>query len=161
MKLPSYLRERVAGFTGTQHGMEIQQSRMFLHVLRWLRPTGWHHGDCVGSDAESHRFVQDRSPTTELHVHPPNKVKKRAYCLGDVLHARKDYLPRNDDIVQLSDYLVATPRGPEKDNPRSGTWYTIRQARRTNKPIIILWPSGKVTFEPTAVVQASVFSRRK
>jgi hypothetical protein len=37
------------------------------------------------------------------------------------------------------------PSGPER--LRSGTWATVRYARKLRKPITILWANGEVTEE--------------
>jgi len=55
-------------------------------------------------------------------------------------------LERNSDIVADSDLLLATPRFYEEEL-RSGTWATVRRARKANKPLIIVWPNGKVDWE--------------
>jgi hypothetical protein len=41
--------------------------------------------------------------------------------------------------------LAACPKGPEER--RSGTWATVRYARKTGKPVVIFWPDGTVTEE--------------
>ena len=58
----------------------------------------------------------------------------------------KPPLERNCDIVLDGDLLIATPHGYQEEM-RSGTWYTIRQARKRGKKIIIVWPNGSQTCE--------------
>ena len=55
----------------------------------------------------------------------------------------KKYLDRNHDIVDASAEMLALPSGPEKMRG-SGTWATIRYARRTRVPLLICWPDGRV-----------------
>ena len=57
------------------------------------------------------------------------------------MHPAKDYLVRNHDIVDVCDVLVATP-GQKEEQIRSGTWATIRYARKIRKQIIIVYPDG-------------------
>jgi hypothetical protein len=51
-----------------------------------------------------------------------------------------DYRARNERIVELSDRLVALPEYPEDDHwsRRSGTWMTVRIARRAGKPVAVV-----------------------
>lgn len=57
----------------------------------------------------------------------------------------KPYLVRNKDIVNASEGMLAAPRGPEE--LRSGTWSTIRYARKCRKKVLIMWPDGSETWE--------------
>jgi len=46
---------------------------------------------------------------------------------------------RNEQLVAQADQVWAFPdRAEGKDNPRSGTWMTIRMARRANKLTLLL-----------------------
>ena len=42
----------------------------------------------------------------------------------------KSYLHRNIDIIKNSSLLIACPVDKNKEELRSGTWSTIRQARK-------------------------------
>lgn len=55
------------------------------------------------------------------------------------------YLARNCVIVDEADILLACPKGPEEQ--RSGTWATVRYARKQNKRIVIVYPDGTITTE--------------
>ena len=50
----------------------------------------------------------------------------------------KPYLKRNEDIVNKCDVLIACPIDKNKEILRSGTWATIRKARKLNKTIYLL-----------------------
>jgi hypothetical protein len=54
------------------------------------------------------------------------------------------YLARDAAIVETSDILIGCS-GTNKEVRRSGTWATIRCARRTKTPHYIVWPSGIVS----------------
>ena len=73
-------------------------------------------------------------------IHPPNIKDKRAFC-NDYRFSfpEKPYLERNHDIVDNSDVLIATPK-ESVEQIRSGTWATIRYAKKLNKPIMIMEP---------------------
>jgi len=63
-------------------------------------------------------------------------------------------MARNRDIVAASDALLAAPEGPEASYPRSGTWATVRMARRAGLPIQIVWPDGRIETDPDQGDQA-------
>jgi hypothetical protein len=54
---------------------------------------------------------------------------------------------RNHDIVDETELLIACP-GELAEAVRSGTWATVRYARKLGRPIVIFWPDGSVTGEP-------------
>ena len=125
-------QEMIIGFTGTRKGMTSHQ----MIVLSGILQTGdeFHHGDCVGADAEAHDIA--RCEGCRIVIHPPDNDKYRAFCIGTREELEKPYLERNHDIVDACDLLVATPDGPEAQ--RSGTWATIRYAREVGKEVKIL-----------------------
>lgn len=129
------------GFTGTRQRLTEQQVCTLERELQKLFGEGYHtfhHGDCVGADELAHSLAVRLGFRTE--VHPPNKSEYQAHCEGDVVHTPKPYMQRNQDIVNASDILVATPKGPTEH--RSGTWATINMARRADLGIIIIKSSG-------------------
>lgn len=136
-------KHRHVGFTGTQLGMTDYQISQFVEVLKYLEPLTLHQGDCIGADDQANTIAR------ELYIyticHPPIKNSKRAFTECDEYMEPKDYLERNHDIVDESTVLISTPKGMEEEL-RSGTWATIRYARRTDKPVIIIWPTGGMTY---------------
>lgn len=106
-----------------------------------------HHGDCIGADFDCH--VMAKEIGVRIIVHPPTNPKKRAFCQVDRpedLLPTKDYRPRNYAIVDASRVLIATPKTMSEEH-YSGTWLTVRYARRKHKQIRIVWPDGTVTKE--------------
>lgn len=103
----------------------------------------FHHGDCIGADEQAHSMALLLG--YEIVVHPPVSPKKRAYCQGATLyHSERGYLDRNHDIVDASDFMIATPKDME-DVPRgSGTWATIRYATKTRVNLLIVYPDGQI-----------------
>ena len=81
--------------------------------------------------------------------HPPIVEYKRAFCNRDTYKNRnilppKDYLVRNQDIVNSCDVLFATPKDDE-EVLRSGTWATIRRGKKAGKKVIVVY-TNKVEF---------------
>jgi hypothetical protein len=140
------------GFTGTQEGMTDEQKVFFKSLMREYQPTEFHHGDCIGSDTEAHDIVWDlitlEGMNCKIVVHPPEDESKRAFA-GDqeiavVVLPPKPYINRNHDIVNATDILVATPR-QFTEVVRSGTWATIRYARKSRGgKVMIVRPDGVI-----------------
>ena len=127
------------GFTGSRTGMTIQARKTFEEFLKTITIDEFHHGDCIGCDAEAHEIVSSKGITTIIH--PPTNSKARAFCLGNSILPAKEYLKRNQDIVNCTDVLIAfTPT--KEEIVRSGTWSTIRYAKKQKKHIIIFHPDG-------------------
>lgn len=127
------------GFTGTQGQMTSNQVLQVIRLLENLKPSEVHHGDCVGSDAFFHKLVRQTLPQTLIVIHPPFDPKKRAFCEGDLILEAKPYLERNHDIVNQTSALIATPK-TQHEVLRSGTWATIRTAKKLNKNLYIVLP---------------------
>lgn len=139
------------GFTGTQRGMTEAQKQTVESFLRSSGATEFHHGDCIGADAQAAYIAGEVGICT--FVHPPEDQHKRArFVSGEVPTTFYDplpYLERNHSIVDCTDVLLATPK-TNKEELRSGTWATIRYAIRislraqsnTTKSVIIIYPDG-------------------
>lgn len=139
------------GFTGTQQGMTIEQKRKLAKLIDGYKNgkaiiQEFHHGDCVGADEEADFIAL--SIMIPRVVHPPIEEKKRAFCRGGdiIFRVTKPYLERNHDIVDETDCLIATPK-EDVEQLRSGTWATIRYARKKHKPVFIILPNGKIVVQ--------------
>lgn len=152
------------GFTGTQVGMRVRQLRsvgqaILCHCLIEYLPVEFHHGDCIGADEQAHMLA--RALWFKVFVHPPEDRSKRAYCTvsqPDRIAIPKPYLLRNKDIVDQTEVLIAAPKGEEEQ--RSGTWATIRYARKLNRPTYICYPDGRLVFE-NVPTQSEIWARKK
>jgi hypothetical protein len=118
--------------------MTPDQKVLVFALLDGIDGLELHHGDCVGADADAHAIA--RALRARVVVHPPWVTKKRAFCHGNETRDPLPYLERNHHIVDETDMLIATPRGPEL--LRSGTWATVRYARQQGKVIVIIEPGG-------------------
>jgi hypothetical protein len=103
-----------------------------------------HHGDCIGADADFHTIALSRG--LSIVIHPPENPVKRAYCSPGQVMRPKPYLDRNHDIVDSCTLLIACPSTDEEE-VRSGTWATIRYARKVSRTRIIVYPSGRVEVQ--------------
>ncbi len=134
----------IVGFTGTQEGMTPAQIATLYTLLRDLSPEELHHGDCIGADAEAHAEARRTKSPPFIVGHPPIKPDKRAWCECDLLLPEEDYLARNRKIVDVCFLLIATPKEFEEQQ-RSGTWSTVRYAKKTGKQFVIILPDGTTT----------------
>jgi hypothetical protein len=132
--------ERI-GFTGTQQGMTSAQRYSVEELLQKLGGNEFHHGDCIGADAQAHGIAYRIG--YRIHIHPPVVSTKRAYCFHyDLMYTLKPYLDRNHDIVDACQVLVATPKEFD-EQLRSGTWATIRYARKRGVRVFLVLPDGR------------------
>lgn len=156
---------RIVGFTGTQQGMTLEQGRVVLDLLSartgWSRAAQLHHGDCIGADQQAHKIaVAIKVPL--IVIWPPMNSLKAARCWADKapedvevrLKPAMEYLQRDWQIALNCTELVATPKG-EQEELRSGTWATIRYARKFKRHIYIILPNGKVKEEVPSTTEGS------
>lgn len=128
------------GFTGTQRGMSAQQKVTVANILNHFlekEPVELHHGDCLGADDDADSIAS--SLGISRVVHPPSNSSKRAWCKAEKVLPVKPYLERNHDIVDAVDVMIATP-GEDIEQLRSGTWATIRYARKSGRELHVVRP---------------------
>lgn len=140
----------IIGFTGTRHGMtKSQNDQVKLLVAELAAPPSRcreaHHGDCIGADEEFHAIAR-RVVGIRIVAHPGNVPAMRAFCRADEVRDPKPFMDRNHDIVTACHVLLATPHEMH-EQPRGGTWSTIRMARAERKPVTIVWPDGWIAKE--------------
>ena len=134
------------GFTGTRKGMTPRQKAAFFRTLSALAPSSFHHGDCVGADDEAATYAMVMGGV-ETHSYPSTGRKNRAFTVGNTVeHPPAPPLERNVTIVKATTCLIACPDSMS-ERVRSGTWHTVRVARRHGRPILIVWPDGTVDWE--------------
>ncbi len=141
------------GFTGTRNGMTHKQSVAFQKTVGDLvknlsSANYFHHGDCVGADAEAH-IIAPAFPNIIPVIHPPIDETHRAFCIAQDIRPAKSHFARNRDIVNETDILVACPpyMTPIVKETLGGTAYTVNYARNRGKPVVICWPDGTCTRE--------------
>jgi hypothetical protein len=146
------------GFTGTQRGMTQEQIKVFKRLFEVQRglaasveiPAELHHGDCIGADAQAH----DMAVAVGICpvIHPPSDSGRRAFKKADDIRKPADYLKRNKNIVQATERLMAAPGEVIERMRGSGTWATIRAARKLRRPICIVRPDGSVWYEESSTM---------
>lgn len=126
----------IIGFTGTRDGMTITQKEELLaylgKVMFEIKPIiparhVFHHGDCIGADDEAARLAHNLGFI--VVAHPSDLNKQRAYSPSHFVCDTRPPLKRNENIVMVSDALIACPKTKTEDI-RSGTWATIRFAKK-------------------------------
>jgi hypothetical protein len=146
----------ILGFTGTREEPSKAQRLWLVDYLLEHTPSEFHHGCCRGSDAFAHRAAKqcDIKGPIQIILHPPSNSKDEmkyedwdyANC---VWWPKKPYADRNYDIVGEAEGMIAFPKGPEQQRG-SGTWQTIRATLRAKKPIILVYPDGKIEMKSGA-----------
>ena len=133
------------GFTGTRSGLNEKQKEQIILLLKSNINQGYwievHHGDCVGADSDFHHICENLSNQFDqnkikIYIHPPSDSKLRAFCNCDNILNPKTYLQRNKDIVNQTDILIGCPWNIQ-EQARSGTWSTIRYAKKSNKKVLL------------------------
>ena len=122
------------GFTGNRQGLSDRQKDLINDFLKHNQVTEVHHGDCLGADADFHDLCHDHYPQINIYIHPPTDSKMRAFKLSNNILKSYLYIKRNHNIVNETDILLACPF-IEKEELRSGTWATIRYARKIGKSV--------------------------
>lgn len=134
------------GITGTKTGMNETQFNIFLNFLyEFPFFTHFHNGDCIGVDDQSTQIVQSEFPEVKVICHPPSDPKNRAFGKYDEIRPEFPYIVRDHKMVDEIAYLYAIPH--KEEYLRSGTWATVRYARKTGVPVTIIMPKGEIIYE--------------
>lgn len=131
------------GFTGPRDGMTLQQKTAVRSALVTLKPSHARHGLCTGADEQFHDICREYGLYIIGHPGMDNHGKSpyRAHCDVDEIEPVLSYMERNQNIVNNSDILIATPSGFVEIRS-SGTWSTIRKARNKRRTLFIVFPDG-------------------
>lgn len=141
-------------FTGTRRGCTGNQRR---RLKRWVNKLVarfgaknilWVHGACKGADYEFHMTVL-RAGGLFIEVWPSFKLsrverlkrftKQHYPDVKLTIHRPQAPLDRNVLIVQKTFNLLACPK-EEREATRSGTWSTVRLARKSTIPVRVIKP---------------------
>ncbi|MDP2683459.1 MAG: hypothetical protein Q8P20_00220 [bacterium] len=136
---------KILSFTGTRKGMTLSQIESFKSILDNFKNNFKEiiliHGDCIGADEDAHAIANNMN--LKIRKRPCNIISFRAFTEeGNIIADPEDPIIRNHKMVDESDELIACPAGEEEI--RSGTWSTIRCAKKLQKKLTIIWPSGQI-----------------
>lgn len=146
--------------TATQGGFTPEQFQAAYSYLEWTFEdiSAFHHGGCIGGDDRLQWMIAQLKEelSAGLRSHPggvcsPRVIMHRGstpdkWALGcddnaDEIREPRDNIERNHIMVDETDQLLACPSG-KNEVTRSGTWATMRYARRMKKPVVIIFPDG-------------------
>jgi len=137
-----YKSIEIVAFTGTQIGMTWAQKKAFRSLLIEMKPRVLIHGDCIGADADAHDIAVDLG--IEVWIRPCILSEKRAYKEGKLLAEPEEPIARNHKMVDQSHALIGCPKRPRQEL-RSGTWATIRYAKKADVLRWLVFPDGSVS----------------
>lgn len=143
----------VITMTGTRHAHKLttQQKQNFSDYLRQLLLDGYthlQHGDALGADVFAHH--QAALLGLQVIIHPPVEPKFRAFCHSEDIRIPESYKVRNQNMVESCSLVLALPAN-NTERLRSGTWMTVRMARKQGLPIVIFYPDGRVSDSNNSV----------
>jgi predicted Rossmann fold nucleotide-binding protein DprA/Smf involved in DNA uptake len=133
------------GFTGSRHLTGEMQEAIKRALIETQVDATIVTGACLGVDAYV-ALIAWRTPYLKVHTIVPADRSRvdpywRDHCdTFEEMPPGTTYRDRNERIVALSDRLIAVPDYPEDapESRRSGTWMTIRIARRTGRPVQVV-----------------------
>lgn len=134
----------ILGFTGTRKGLREGQLISLERLMKFYRENGYDtlvHGGAIGADTDAHNL--GRKLQYKIEVRPGPYTKVHLLNGGFFLYPRKPYIERDKDIVNQCDILFGCT-ATEYEEMRSGTWTTLRYARKTEKELKIILPDGYV-----------------
>lgn len=132
------------GFTGSSTTITEAQVDALQGLLVKLDTSEFHHGDCIVADVTAAELVHKLG--IYIVCHPPKNSYKAAFTdFNNESRSPLHYMDRNKNIVNETEILIAVPDGPEK--VRSGTWSTVRYARKLSKEIYIIHSDGSIEYE--------------
>ena len=140
----------IIGFTGTRRGMTKAQWDGVLTMLSHYVQTYGNlviglHGDCIGADDHFDNICA--SLNVRRNIRPCTFSNMRANCVqkgAREIASPERPMQRNRDIVADADVMFACPPNNEEIKRGSGTWATIRFAKRARKQLHIFFPDGSV-----------------
>jgi hypothetical protein len=138
------------GFTGTREGCTPAQGGALARLICDMPITEFHHGCCLGADTEAVTHVTYHHVGVQVTAHPCSLrafFSQRAYRLSNAFCDVKPPLDRNHDIVDACEVLIACPK-ESAEVLRSGTWATVRYARKKGLRVVLILPDGNGP-EPT------------
>jgi hypothetical protein len=130
---------RKIGFTGTHKGACLAQLEELSPKLQALKDAGFdefHHGMCIGADEQAARIAKVIGFRVVAHPglarDPKNMLYRSEWDGNDEVREAKPFIERDHDIVDETEVMLATPLTCA-EQVRSGTWTTIRYAKKQGR----------------------------
>jgi hypothetical protein len=127
------------GFTGTHKGAEAPQLAEAKEKLKKLKEEGFdefHHGACIGADEQVAKIAKELGFRVVAHPglasDPKNLLYRSEWTGNDEVREAKPFIARDHDIVDETAVMLATPLS-YTEVTRSGTWTTVRYARKQGR----------------------------
>jgi hypothetical protein len=147
------------GTTGTKNGgspEQLAEARRKLVEWQSQGADELHHGWCIGWDDQIAAIAKELG--YRIVAHPgfgpknPESTKYRGlFNKNDEVRESKPFIKRDQDIVNETDCVLAGPAG-RIEQVRSGTWTTVRfarkQGRREPDQLYICRPSALPPLPP-------------
>ena len=129
----------------TRNGLTDTQAEALRRLLAELPVEQFVHGSCRGTDVEAARLARLTHPQCCIVARPgPDDDSNRtASGVDDETLPGKTHFARNRDIVADCDLLIGCPPCRPLP-PYGGTAYTVGHARKVGKPVVVVWPDGRV-----------------
>lgn len=140
----------IATFTGTRQGWTGAQFKGVRRVFHILKDQGCRtllHGVCVGSDESADALAIDEFQFITVGypgVNGQGQSPWRSHGCRCAMMPEEEYQIRDHKMVDRSEAVVATPKGMFEETRGSGTWLTIRYAKKQGKRLYIVYPTGEI-----------------
>lgn len=142
---------KIVGFTGTSMGMTPEQKAQVKELLAKYKAEGathFRHGLCIGADEQAAVIAKGLKYYVIAHPgfnprKPANTLFRSEFAKNDETLPEKPFILRDHDIVDEAEHMIAAPLTKE-EQVRSGTWTTVRYARKKRKSMDIVYPDGTV-----------------
>jgi hypothetical protein len=130
------------GFTGSRYVAPEHHSFIDLVLENYLDGSEYTTGAQAGIDTFVLRRLAPKLSEAHHRVIVPSAPHLERYLAmaDEVIYlppSREPYRDRNEKILEYTDVLIALPLHPEEEQPRSGTWMTIRMAKKAGIPVEI------------------------
>jgi len=136
----------LVGFSGSRFDLPDPQADALVteaHALNGLyKDLELHHGDCTGADLFAHHMAKGLRWRVVAHpaiIHVKWKAMVRD---ADEYRIAQRPIRRNHTIVEETRRVIACP-STFTPTPYSGTWATIRYARKLKRPLTVILPDGE------------------
>ena len=137
------------GFTGTSKGASKDQLGELEAKLKKVLEehpdytVELHHGACIGADTQAAIIAKRLGYRVVAHPgtpkDPTNMMYRSEWTGNDEVREAKPFIERDHDIVDETERMLATPL-TRVEQTRSGTWTTVRYARKMDRQIDLILP---------------------